>query len=105
MDWSSDGCSSDLREGAALIAATGHALITDEPGTGKTATAILGLVERMARYWHQEIDDCPAPILVICPASVVDHWVRSFRTWAPHWRAVELRGPKRVPSVEPRVVY
>lgn len=82
-------------EGAAMIAATGHALITDEPGTGKTATAILGLVERWAEYLNSKVIPDIEPILVICPASVVDHWVRSFRTWAPHWRTAGWRGPKR----------
>lgn len=72
--------------GAGLIAATGHALITDEPGTGKTATAILGLVERD----HRTAD--VAPVVVVCPASVVDPWVDAWRTWAPSWRAVAWRG-------------
>jgi SNF2 family DNA or RNA helicase len=32
---------------------------------------------------------------VVCPASVVDPWVEAFNTWAPYWRAVAWRGPKR----------
>jgi SNF2 family DNA or RNA helicase len=72
-------------EGARMIAATGHALITDEPGTGKTMTTILGLVERAA--------EAPVlPIVVVCPASVVDPWVEAWSAWAPHWRAVAWRG-------------
>lgn len=35
------------------------------------------------------------PILVICPASVVDPWVEEFSKWAPYWTAVAWRGPKR----------
>lgn len=73
-------------EGAAMIAATGRALITDEPGTGKTITTILGLVQWAAER-HAE-----GPALVICPASVVDAWVDAWRTWAPHVRAVAWRG-------------
>ncbi|MEV6413873.1 DEAD/DEAH box helicase [Kribbella sp. NPDC051718] len=82
-------------EGAAMIAATGKALITDEPGTGKTITAILGLVERLARYFNNEIDNAPEPILVVCPASVVDAWVAAFRLWAPFWRTAAWRGAPR----------
>jgi SNF2 family DNA or RNA helicase len=81
-------------EGAALIAATGNALITDEPGTGKTITTILGLVERWARAGEAE-PWLTGPALVICPASVVDPWVTAWQTWAPHVRAVAYRGPKR----------
>jgi len=92
-------------EGAAMIGATGHTLITDEPGTGKTVTAILGLVERWGAYFSKQHDDAIEPILVICPASVVDHWVRSFRTWAPHWRTTSWRGPKRKQMLGQADVY
>ncbi|MEP7738557.1 DEAD/DEAH box helicase [Nocardioides sp. 31GB23] len=76
--------------GAAMIAATGAALITDEPGTGKTITAILGLVERAS------ITAQDGPALVICPASVIDSWVDAWRTWAPHVRTVAWRGTPKV---------
>ena len=33
--------------------------------------------------------------MVVCPASVVDPWVETFTAWAPWWRAVAWRGPKR----------
>ena len=79
-------------EGAALIAATGQALITDEPGTGKTITTILGLVERAL---HAPGDTPVFPVLVIAPASVVDPWVSAWNAWAPIVRAVAYRGPKR----------
>lgn len=67
--------------GAAMIAAVGKVLITDEPGTGKTATAILGVCHRRA-----------FPAIVVCPASVVDHWVGEWERWAPDVRAVAWRG-------------
>lgn len=76
-------------EGAAMIAATGRALITDEPGTGKTITTILGLVEWAAGR-HAE-----GPVVVVCPASVVDPWVEAWQAWAPHVSVVAWRGPDR----------
>lgn len=78
--------------GAALISELGRVLITDEPGTGKTITTILGLVERAAHTGHHWQD---GPVLVVCPASVIDSWVEAWTRWAPHVRAVAWRGPKR----------
>lgn len=72
-------------EGARMIAATGRALLFDDPGTGKTISAILGLVERA------EVASV-LPVLVIAPASVVDPWVQAWKDWAPQWRAVAWRG-------------
>jgi SNF2 family DNA or RNA helicase len=82
--------------GAHLIASTGHALITDEPGTGKTITTILGLCERQIEHPDAVVDDrvrsAVTPILVVCPASVVDPWVEAFRAWAPFWTVAAWRG-------------
>lgn len=72
-------------EGAGIIAATGRALITDEPGTGKTITSILGLMQ-----WAGERQQA-GPIVVICPASVVDPWVEAWHNWTDV-RAVAWRG-------------
>jgi SNF2 family DNA or RNA helicase len=63
--------------GARIIAVTGRALIFDEAGTGKTLTAILGLLELWAR-------GCLAPgspVLVVCPASVVSTWAEAWERW------------------------
>ncbi len=76
--------------GALEIARTGRALIFDEPRTGKTITTILGLAQLSG---HGQVKGLP--ILVICPASVVDPWVEAFNAWAPYWTAVAWRGPKR----------
>lgn len=73
-------------DGALIVAALGRALITDEPGTGKTITTILGLRERAAAG-HQV-----TPAIVIAPASVVDAWVTAWQTWAPDWRVTAWRG-------------
>ena len=95
-------------EGADLIAATGRALITDEPGTGKTGTAVLGLVEWASRQGSKALGVLPVmpgPVIVVCPASVVDNWVREWQMWAPHVRAVAWRGPKRSALVGTADVY
>jgi len=73
-------------EGAHLIASTGRVLIFDEPGTGKTITTILGLVERAAT------GATVLPALVICPASVIDPWLEALRAWAPRWSSIAWRG-------------
>ncbi|MHA6626906.1 DEAD/DEAH box helicase [Pseudonocardia sichuanensis] len=73
-------------EAAAMIRASGSALLFDEPGTGKTASTILGLVERAAAG-HDVL-----PVVVVCPAAVIDSWVSHVRDWAPRWRATAWRG-------------
>jgi SNF2 family DNA or RNA helicase len=81
-------------EGARMIARTGHVLITDEPGTGKTITTLLGL--QQLAYDGAEDAELPYPILVVAPASVVDPWVEAYRQWAPELTTVAWRGaPKR----------
>jgi SNF2 family DNA or RNA helicase len=84
-------------EGALMIGVLGRALLFDDPGTGKTITTILGLVER----WMVRAEQAPVtPILVIAPASVVDPWVEAWRTWAPQWPAIAWRGsPARRRSI------
>lgn len=75
-------------EGAHLIARHGSGLLFDEPGTGKTITTILGLVE-LAQPQNAAF---VTPVVVVAPASVVDPWVQAFGTWAPQWSAVAWRG-------------
>jgi SNF2 family DNA or RNA helicase len=78
--------------GARMIAAArtnAGALITDEPGTGKTITAILGLAQRQLMMGGQ------TPVVVVCPASVIDSWVEAWRAWAPAVSVCAWRGPKR----------
>jgi len=63
-------------------------LLEDAPRLGKSASSIVGLCER--ECWPEY----PAvrPIIVVCPASVVTHWVREFARFAPRWSAVAWRG-------------
>lgn len=73
-------------ENAKMVAHCSGGLITDDPGLGKTQSAIVGLAER-------ELWGIPStPAVVVCPPSVVDSWVRAFQLWAPHWRATAWRG-------------
>lgn len=80
--------------GAAMIKSGLPMLFTDEPGTGKTITAILGLSELLVSSILRHTQT-PEPVLVIAPASVVDPWVAAIRLWAPHWRVTPYRGPRR----------
>lgn len=80
--------------GAAMVKATGRVLLTDDPGTGKTITAILGLSELLVSNLLHGARS-PEPVLVICPASVMDSWVDAVRLWAPHWNVTPYRGPNR----------
>lgn len=72
--------------GARMIGLVGSALLFDDPGTGKTWTTILGLVERAAGG-HDVL-----PIIVVCPNAVQDSWVEHFRQLAPRWRVTAWRG-------------
>lgn len=74
-------------EGAAMIAATGRALLFDDPGTGKTITTILGLVERA-----NAIGSGVFPVVCVVPASTVDPWVEAWKAWAPDVSVVAWRG-------------
>lgn len=73
--------------GAAMIATVGRALLFDDPGTGKTITTILGLVERA-----NALKTGVLPVLCVVPASTVDQWVEAWQTWAPGYTAVAWRG-------------
>jgi len=86
--------------GAWEIARTGRALIFDEPRTGKTITTVLGLALRSGPEHLVGL-----PIIVICPASVVDPWVEHFNRWAPYWTAAAWRGPKRTALAGTADVY
>lgn len=83
------------------VADAPHNFIANEfvvHNTGKTVTAILGVVERgsMGDFYDPEADGASGPVLVVCPASVVDPWVDAWRAWAPHLRTVAWRGAGKV---------
>ena len=77
-------------EGAAQIAAARKFLLLDEPGTGKTCSSIIGLLEIQAR--GGEIFPC----VIVTPSwSVCNVWQREIATWAPHWQTALWGGPGR----------
>lgn len=91
-------------DGARLIKATGRVLLTDDPGTGKTITALLGLSELLVDAMLGQ-GATPEPVLIVCPASVVDPWVEAVRRWTPHWSVTPYRGPNRTNKLGSFDVY
>lgn len=86
--------------GAMEIARTNRCLIFDEPRTGKTITTILGVA-----LAYRTAPAATLPVVVVCPASVVDAWVEEFDRWAPYLRTVAWRGPKRTALLGTADVY
>lgn len=74
---------------ARMIGDVGSAILGDEPGTGKTVSAVLGLVER-SRVLRGV--STVTPVVVVCPNAVVTSWVEHFQAWAPYWRVVPWTG-------------
>ncbi|HEX2243322.1 MAG TPA: DEAD/DEAH box helicase [Gammaproteobacteria bacterium] len=62
---------------AQFLARAGSALIADEPGTGKTASALSGV-----RLFH-EMFKSGLPALVVCPNTVKRHWAAEAEMWLP----------------------
>jgi SNF2 family DNA or RNA helicase len=76
-------------EAAQRFAAVGQAMLSDDPGTGKTISAILAVLERNLHRGDS------LPVSVVCPASVRAAWVKAWQTWAPNVRVGLYAGPKR----------
>jgi SNF2 family DNA or RNA helicase len=75
--------------GAIAIGMNGRFLLADEPGTGKTQTAAMGLAELDARGRF------PFPALVVAPASVVDSWLEDLALTYPGWKVMPYMGASR----------
>lgn len=76
---------------AARFAQVGQALLSDQPGCGKTYSALLGILTREVSHGDA------LPALVIAPASVVSSWHASAEHLFPAAECVAYRGPRRVP--------
>lgn len=76
-------------QGAYEIARTGRCLVMDDPGTGKTLSAILGVLAMRAK------GEVKGAVLVIAPNSVMDSWVEAWTRWthltAKAWRGAPAR--------------
>jgi SNF2 family DNA or RNA helicase len=76
-------------EAARMIGTGGKFLLFDDPGTGKTVSALLGLLERQARG-HEIF-----PMVVVVPSwDVGDVWARHAQAWAPAWPQPVMYGGK-----------
>jgi SNF2 family DNA or RNA helicase len=78
-------------DGACQIAASDGFLLFDDPGTGKTVTTVLGLLEREKR------GGAVFPMVIVVPSwDVADVWATHIRQWAPGWgEPVLYAGPAR----------
>ena len=59
--------------GARLIARAGQYLLFDSTGTGKSRTALAGVVELIAEYSVDEV----FPMLIVAPKSMLQTWART----------------------------
>jgi SNF2 family DNA or RNA helicase len=77
-------------DAAAWIARSGKFLLFDDPGVGKTVSAILGLKQRV-------IEEDIFPMVIIVPSwDVGDVWARHIAAWAPEWpEPIMYSGPGR----------
>lgn len=65
-----------------------HGLLADEMGLGKTHQAMALLTAIL-----QEKPD--AKFLIICPTTVLDHWLDKIEQFAPDLKPIRFHGPKR----------
>ena len=64
-------------------------VLADEMGLGKTvqAAALLAAVRR---------EEGESPLLVVCPAGLVENWIRELTRFAPELRILRHHGPSRI---------
>ena len=61
-------------------------ILGDEMGLGKTLETIAFL----SGLAHSGL--LTGPILIVCPTTVVSHWLREFHWWAPEFQVTTFRG-------------
>ncbi len=74
-------------EGVRFLMERRGALLADEMGLGKTVQAIVAAAVLFRQGKMSQA-------LVLCPRSVLGHWRKLFREWAPRLRTLIVRGPK-----------
>lgn len=81
--------------GARMIASMKRAMLFDEPGVGKTLSALLGMMELRVR------GELTGPILSVVPASTMDDWVAAAQRWTP-FTPIAYRG---TPAVRKKLLH
>ena len=77
------------RAGGVAAGMNGHFIFTDDMGTGKTLTYLMGLAELEARNRY------PWPALLVTPANVIGTVLEELPKFYPDWKAVAYRGSGR----------
>lgn len=67
------------RVGVSFLETTGHALLADDMGSGKT----IQIIRTLARLKRQALIGPDRPVLIVCPNSMKYTWRDEFREWAP----------------------
>lgn len=72
-------------------------ILADEMGLGKTlqALALIECIRNEGIHSTSTGQACMQPALVVCPASLVENWVREAARFTPNLKAVKHHGPKR----------
>ncbi len=67
------------------------AILADDMGLGKTIQALALLLHE-----KESLGSLPAPVLLVCPTSVVTNWQREARRFAPGLNVMIHQGPDRL---------
>jgi superfamily II DNA or RNA helicase len=70
-----------------------HGLLADDMGLGKTLQALAFAA------WLRATEKEQAPVLVVCPTSLVTNWQREAARFVPHFRVLDLTGADRQPKL------
>ncbi|MBT5927080.1 MAG: DEAD/DEAH box helicase family protein, partial [Verrucomicrobia bacterium] len=64
-------------------------ILADEMGLGKTLQVLTWV------QWRKKQTHPMAPVLVICPSSLVFNWAEEAKRWTPELKTLALEGPQR----------
>jgi len=70
-----------------------HGLLADEMGLGKTHQA-------MALMSAVQSEQKDAKFLVLCPTTVLDHWLDKVNNFCPNLQPIKYHGPKRLTELQ-----
>ncbi|KAH8739659.1 SWI/SNF-related [Cryptosporidium ryanae] len=66
-----------------------NGILADEMGLGKTAQTCVWL------QYLFETEKLLKPVIITCPASLLDNWIKEVSIWAPRLRAVKYHGSQK----------